>query len=101
MQSEISYVCSLGSCCHTAELIKRRGYKMESYPFDWLFSDIDIVTKCINDNFETLLDKKKYVDKNRSKINENAKEYYKKQKELDPHFLQKNIQIPPFPPGLV
>ena len=61
MQSEINYVCSLGSCCHTAELIKRRGYKMESYPFDWLFSDIDIVTKCINDNFETLLDKKKYV----------------------------------------
>lgn len=32
---------------------------------------------------------KKYVDKNRSKINENAKEYYKKQKELDPDFLKK------------
>ena len=32
---------------------------------------------------------KKYVDKNRSKINENAKEYYKKKKQSDPDFLAK------------
>lgn len=35
---------------------------------------------------------KKYVDKNRSKINENAKEYYKKQKANDPDFLEKKRQ---------
>jgi hypothetical protein len=61
MSIEITYACSLGFFCHTAELLKRQGYKLESYPFDWIFSDIDMVTNCIEDNFQTLLDKTKYV----------------------------------------
>lgn len=31
----------------------------------------------------------KYRENNRSKINDHMKEYYKKQKELDPDFMQK------------
>lgn len=31
----------------------------------------------------------KYRENNRSKINDHMKEYYKKQKELDPTFMQK------------
>ena len=61
MSIEITHVCSLGFFCHTAEFIKRQGYRLESYPFDWICSDIDIVTNCIEDNFQTLLDKTKYV----------------------------------------
>jgi len=59
--TEIEYVCSLGVCCHTAEIIKRYGYKLESYPFDWLVSAPKIIGHCIEDDFNKLLDRNEYL----------------------------------------
>lgn len=60
--SEIKYTCSLGSLCHSSQLLKRNKYKLCSYPFDWIFSN------CINDNDNTYLD-----DIIKSKYNFNIK----------------------------
>jgi len=58
---EINYVCSLGPRCHTAQLLKRNNLKLASYPFDWIFANLEVVTHCIEKNFESLLDKKYYT----------------------------------------
>ena len=57
-----SYVCSLGTMCHTANFIKRHNLKKCSYPFDWLFSDINVVIDCLKDDFKKFLDKDNYID---------------------------------------
>jgi hypothetical protein len=56
-----SYVCSLGSNCHTAYYLKLHKLKLASYPFDW----VDIrneknVLHCLKDDFNTFLDKSYY-----------------------------------------
>ena len=61
---EISYTCSLGKLCHSAEILKRNKYKLYSCPFDWIFSNTDIIIDCMKDNFSTFLDKQYYVSKN-------------------------------------
>ena len=58
---EINYICSLGTRCHSAETIKRNNLKSCSYPFDWCFSDMDIVTDCIKDDFKVYLDPSYYI----------------------------------------
>jgi hypothetical protein len=57
---EINNVCSLGTLCHTATLLKRNNLKISSYPFDWIFSNINIIIDCIEDDFNSFLDKKYY-----------------------------------------
>ncbi len=59
---EINYVCSLGTFCHSANLLKRNGLKKCSYPFDWIFSSTDIVMSCLDDDFATFLNKTYYTD---------------------------------------
>ena len=49
---KIKYSCSLGPCCHSSRLLKTNNLKLESYPFDWIFSNIDSVFECIDKNFE-------------------------------------------------
>ena len=48
--------------CGSANIIRNLHLKTCSYPFDWCFSTLDIVTKCIGDNFEKLLDSSHYID---------------------------------------
>lgn len=59
----ISYVCSLGTLCLSSMLIKNNGLKKCSYPFDWIFTDPDIIIKCLEDDFKDFLDKSHYMDK--------------------------------------
>jgi len=54
--------CSLGSLCHSAQLLKINGLKNASYPFDWIFSSLPMVEHCIKDDFKTFLDKTQYID---------------------------------------
>ena len=54
---DINYVCSLGPRCHTACLLKRNNLKKTSYPFDWIFTNIDMVLHCLEDDFNIFLDK--------------------------------------------
>jgi len=60
--SEIYYTCSLGSLCHSSQILKRNKYKLCSYPFDWIFSNCDNIIHCIEDNFNIFLDKSYYIN---------------------------------------
>ena len=59
---EINYTCSLGSLCHSSQLLKRNQYKICSYPFDWIFSNCNNIIHCIEDDFKIFLDKSYYVN---------------------------------------
>ena len=65
--SEINYTCSLGTLCHSSQILKRNKYKLCSYPFDWIFSDCDNIIDCIEDNFNIFLDKSYYINISSSK----------------------------------
>jgi hypothetical protein len=73
---EINYVCSLGFTCHTAQFLKRNNIKHCSYPFDWIFSNSDIIIHCIQDKFKHFLDKSYYKAINSNKCQHTY--YYKK-----------------------
>jgi len=34
---KINYTCSLGSLCHSSQILKQNKLKLCSYPFDWIF----------------------------------------------------------------
>ena len=55
----IKYI-SLGPNCQTSGMIKAVGYKTESYPFDWVLTNLDIVLDCIESDFKHYLDKQFY-----------------------------------------
>ena len=59
---EINYTCSLGSLCHSSQLLKRNNLKLCSYPFDWIFLNCDNIIHCIEDDFNIFLDKSYYQD---------------------------------------
>ena len=58
---EITQVCSLGTLCHSAMILKRNALKKCSYPFDWTHSNCDMILHCIEDEFKTFLDKSQYI----------------------------------------
>ena len=59
---KIKYACSLGYMCQTAQILKRANLKVCSYPFDWVFSDCDVVLDCLEDDFKKFLDRDKLID---------------------------------------
>jgi len=60
---EINYVISLGSLCITAAFLKRNNLKTASYPFDWIFSNCNMIIQCLTDDFNIFLDKSYYISK--------------------------------------
>lgn len=58
----MSTFCSIGFHCHTSQILKRNNLKTQSYPFDWIFSNLFIVKDCIQDDFKKLLNKNYYID---------------------------------------
>jgi hypothetical protein len=58
---KIKETCSLGHLCFSSFLLKTLNIKKESYPFDWIFSNLNIIKHCIEDKFKTFLDKKYYT----------------------------------------
>ena len=51
---------SLGTFCHAAEILKHTKLRMFSGPFDWIFSNLAVVTHCLADDFTVFLDKSNY-----------------------------------------
>ena len=49
--------------CHSSQILKQNNLKLCSYPFDWIFSNCDIIIDCIEDNFDIFLDQSYYNDK--------------------------------------
>lgn len=58
----INYTCSLGTLCQSSQILKKNMYKTCSYPFDWIFSSSYIIIDCLEDNFNTFLDKSYYIN---------------------------------------
>jgi len=73
--SEIRYTCSLGGLCQSSQILKRNKLKLCSYPFDWIFSDCDMILHCLEDDFNIFLDKSYYIGINETSCNHT---YYKK-----------------------
>jgi hypothetical protein len=51
---------SVGPYCGSSDIIKNNGLKNKSYPFDSIFSSLEMVKHAINDRFNIFLDKKYY-----------------------------------------
>jgi hypothetical protein len=51
-------IISLGTYCLTSFTLKKFRLKKWSGPFDWIFSNIGMITHCMEDNFYTYLDRK-------------------------------------------
>jgi Putative papain-like cysteine peptidase (DUF1796) len=51
-------IISLGTHCLTSFTLKKFRLKKWSGPFDWIFSNVGMITHCIEDNFHTYLDRK-------------------------------------------
>jgi len=51
---------SIGPYCTTANILIKNNLRMEAYPFDYIFSSLEIVKHCIDDKFKIFLDKKYY-----------------------------------------
>lgn len=64
---QINEVCSLGSLCHSASFLKRNNLKKVSYPFDWIFSNMNIIKDCLNNNFSVFMNKEYFIEKNEKK----------------------------------
>jgi hypothetical protein len=73
---EINYTSSLGSLCHSSQILKRNNLKLCSYPFDWIFSNCDNIIHCIEDNFNIFLDKSYYINVSESQCGHSK--YHKK-----------------------
>ncbi|EHM02724.1 putative papain-like cysteine peptidase DUF1796 [Acetobacteraceae bacterium AT-5844] len=59
--AEISGVFSLGSHCYTSYILKELGYRTEAGPFDWIFSDPQMVADCLEDQFAAFLNPSFYT----------------------------------------
>jgi len=60
--NNITYTVGLGTFCMTSNMFKSLNKKMFSCPFDWILSDIDMVTDCIEDKFYKLMNKDNYEE---------------------------------------
>jgi hypothetical protein len=51
---------SIGPYCSCVDIIKTNGLRKNAYPFDYIFSSLEMVKHCINDRFIIFLDKQYY-----------------------------------------
>lgn len=49
-------VIPLGTFCLAAEMLKTRGMRDASYPFDWIFCSVSSLTAVLRDDFEQFLE---------------------------------------------
>ncbi len=75
-------VVSIGGHCATSSTLKKMGLKQWSGPFDWVFSDIAVITHCICDDFNIFLDKKHHrhvprAERLHKRVNVCDHEYYR------------------------
>jgi hypothetical protein len=56
-----SHAFSIGDHCVTANFMRNAGLRRSAGPFDWIFSSLDVVAHCIEDDFEKFLDRNYYI----------------------------------------
>ena len=86
----IKYVCSLGGRCHTASLLKECSLKKASYPFDWIFSNLNMIIHCIQDDFNIFLNKDYYNLKNQNNLIQKQNHSFYCETECEPTFNHHN-----------
>lgn len=57
---QFGHALPLGTFCHAASALKRVGMRQSAGPFDWLFSNLGMVTHCVQDDFATFLDRQHF-----------------------------------------
>jgi len=62
LETESVHVLSLGVSCFPAAYLRDRDLRRYAGPFDWLFSSPGVVCSCLQDDFESFLDKSEYHD---------------------------------------
>jgi hypothetical protein len=60
----VNAVCSFGFNCHSAYFLRTNGLKKQSYPFDWIMSNLQVVKDCIENDFNDYLNKSLYISNN-------------------------------------
>ena len=58
---------SLGYDCSPAATLRNLDFRTEALPFDWVVSDLQILIKCIDDNFDNY-HKNLYFNNRRSRL---------------------------------
>ena len=53
-------ICSLGCIPHMSAILERIGKSTTVTPFDSIYCDVNVIIKCIEDDFASFLDKKQY-----------------------------------------
>ena len=49
------YIISLGCACNTSLYLKKMGLKKFSLPYDWIFSNLDMIEHTVKDEFKSFL----------------------------------------------
>jgi hypothetical protein len=83
--SSIKFVCSLGSLCHSAFLLKNNKLKLASYPFDWIHSYPNMICHAISDDFKTFLNKDYYSSTDKNSKQQSHLFYYPQLKNMFRH----------------
>ena len=52
---------SIGPYCSTADILKAHNLRTESFPFDYIFSSLEMINHAIKDKFNIFLDKQYYT----------------------------------------
>ena len=52
---------SIGPNCSTADILKENNLRIEAFPFDYIFSSLEMIKHCINNKFNIFLDKQYYT----------------------------------------
>ena len=52
---------SIGPTCQTADILKDHNLRTSAYPFDYIYSSLDMIKHCIDTDFTIFLDKKYYA----------------------------------------
>ena len=55
---------SIGPYCSTCEILKNNNLRLHAYPFDYIFSSLEMIKHIIDNKFEIFLDKEYYIKGN-------------------------------------
>ena len=88
---------SIGPYCCTARLLKKHNLRTQSFPFDWIYSSLDLIDHALNDEFKIYLDKT-YYRKGTSKSSTKHTFYCKY---LDTQLLKKHHVRHKFPKSYI
>ena len=80
---------SIGPYCITADILKKYKLRDSAYPFDYIYSSLEMVSHCIRDEFNMFLNKDHHTQCHHSPVS-SKHTYY--QKFLDTPLMKQHLQ---------